>query len=159
MNEFLRKFDTIKFVASWNFFRNFLRIFHFFEFKFKIWIWTGWEPVGTGTGPDRFDRLPVKPDRFPPVRWTLPPLESRGFVCFERDYILSWALIGPFCRYSQQQPFCKLLGPPLLLLKFICPCHLSLCIAFLTPINQLIIWTKFSQLKIFNFRLWVSNPN
>ena len=41
MNEFLRKFDTIKFVAPWSIFRIFLRIFHFFKFKFKSWIWAG----------------------------------------------------------------------------------------------------------------------
>ena len=29
MNEFLRKFDTIRFIAPWNIFRNFLGIFHF----------------------------------------------------------------------------------------------------------------------------------
>ena len=29
MNEFLRKFDTIRFVAPWSIFKNFLRIFHF----------------------------------------------------------------------------------------------------------------------------------
>ena len=56
MNEFLRKFDTIRFFAPWNIFRNFLGIFYFFEFKFKFWIWTGFIPDRTGTGPDRFDR-------------------------------------------------------------------------------------------------------
>ena len=61
MNEFLRKFDTIKFVASWSIFRNFLRIFHFFEFKFKFWIWTGLyrikpEPVRTGLTGNRSNR-------------------------------------------------------------------------------------------------------
>jgi len=56
MNEFLRKFDTIRFVAPWSIFRNFLKFFHFFEFKFKFWIWTGFIPDQTGTGPDRFGR-------------------------------------------------------------------------------------------------------
>ena len=54
MNEILRKFDTIKFVAPWSIFKNFLGIF--FEFKFKFWIWAGLVPDQTGTGPDRFDR-------------------------------------------------------------------------------------------------------
>jgi len=71
MNEFLRKFDNIRFVAPWSILRIFLGIFHFFEFKFEFWIWAGLVPVQTGTGPDRFDRLPVKPDWFPPVWWTL----------------------------------------------------------------------------------------
>ena len=69
MNEFWRKFDTIRFIAPWSIFRNFLEIFHFFEFKFKFWILTGFIPDRTGTGPDR---LPVKPDRLPTVRLTLP---------------------------------------------------------------------------------------
>ena len=51
MNEFLRKFDTIIFVAPWSIFRNFLGIFHFFEFKFKFWIWAGLIPDQTVTGP------------------------------------------------------------------------------------------------------------
>ena len=59
MNKFLRKFDTIRFVAPWSIFKNFLRIFHFFEFKFEFWIWAGLVPVQTGTGPDRFDRTLV----------------------------------------------------------------------------------------------------
>ena len=54
MNEFLRKFDTIRFVAPWSIFRIFLRIFHFFEFKFEFWIWAGLIPAQTETGPDRF---------------------------------------------------------------------------------------------------------
>ena len=62
MNKYLKKFDTIKFVATWSIFKNFLRIFYFLEFKFEFWIWAGLKPAGTG--PDRFDRLPVKPDRF-----------------------------------------------------------------------------------------------
>jgi len=63
MNEFLRKFDTIRFVAPWNIFRIFLRVFYFFEFKFEFWIWAGLVPVQTGTWPDPFDR--------PSVWWTL----------------------------------------------------------------------------------------
>ena len=35
MNEFLRKFDTIRFVASWSIFRNFFGIFSFFGIR--IW--------------------------------------------------------------------------------------------------------------------------
>ena len=54
----------------------FLEIFYFFEFKFEFWIWAGLVPTQTRTGPDRFDRLPVKPNLFPPVWWTLPP--ARG---------------------------------------------------------------------------------
>jgi hypothetical protein len=64
MNEYLKKFDTIRFVTTWSIFRKFLEIFHFLEFKFEFWIWAGLKPAGTGTSPDRFDRLPVKPDRF-----------------------------------------------------------------------------------------------
>ena len=64
MNEYLKNFDTIRFVATWSIFRIFLGIFYFLEFKFEFWIWVGLKPAGTGTGPDRFDRLPVKPDRF-----------------------------------------------------------------------------------------------
>ena len=41
-------------------FKNFLKFFHFLKFKFKIWIWAGLKPAGTGTGPDQFDRLPVR---------------------------------------------------------------------------------------------------
>ena len=50
MNEFFRKFDTIRFVAPWSIFRNFLGIFQFFEFKFEFWIWAGLVPTQTGTG-------------------------------------------------------------------------------------------------------------
>ena len=56
MNEYLKKFDIIKFVATWSIFKIFLEFFHFLEFKFKIWIWAGLKPAGTGTGPDRLDR-------------------------------------------------------------------------------------------------------
>ena len=54
MNEFLRKFDTIRFVAPWSIFRNFLRIFHFFEFNFEFWIWAGLVPAQTGPVPTGF---------------------------------------------------------------------------------------------------------
>jgi len=54
MDKFLRKFDTIRFVAPWSIFRNFLKFFHFFEFKFEFWIWAGLIPGQTETGPDRF---------------------------------------------------------------------------------------------------------
>ena len=61
MNEFLRKFDTIRFVAPWSIFRNFLGIFHFFWIQ--IWILN----LGRfGTGPNRNRSGPVWP-----VRWTL----------------------------------------------------------------------------------------
>ena len=33
MNEYLKNFDTIRFVATWSIFRNFLKFFYFFEFK------------------------------------------------------------------------------------------------------------------------------
>ena len=56
MNEYLKKFDTIRFVATWSIFRNFLEIFHFLELKIEFWIWTGLKPAQTGTGLDRFDR-------------------------------------------------------------------------------------------------------
>ena len=49
MNEFLRKFDTIRFVTFWSIFRNFLKFFHFFKFKFEFWILIGL--VLTQTGP------------------------------------------------------------------------------------------------------------
>ena len=50
MNEFLRKFDTFRFVAPWSIFKFFLRICHFFEFKFEFWICAGLVPAQTGTG-------------------------------------------------------------------------------------------------------------
>jgi hypothetical protein len=53
----------------------FLRIlwdFFIFELKFKFWIWTGWEPAGTG--PDRYDR-------FPPVRLTMPSTHAAQLQC------------------------------------------------------------------------------
>ena len=56
MNEFLRKFDTIRFVEPWNIFRNFLGIFHFFEFKFEFWIWAGFVPGRTGLTGNRSNR-------------------------------------------------------------------------------------------------------
>ena len=71
MNEYLKKFDTIRVVATWSIVRNFLGIFHFLEFKFEFWTWAGLKPAGTGTGPDWFDRFPVKPDRFRPGFLTL----------------------------------------------------------------------------------------
>ena len=37
MNEYLKKFDTIRFVATWSIFRNYLRFFFSF-FKIQIWI-------------------------------------------------------------------------------------------------------------------------
>ena len=55
MNEFLRKFDTIRFVAPWSIFRIFLRIFYFlnsnlnFEFG-PVWYRTGLIVTGL-TGP------------------------------------------------------------------------------------------------------------
>ena len=48
MNEFLRKFDTIIFVAPLSIFRNFLRIFHFFEFEFGL---VGYRPKPERPGP------------------------------------------------------------------------------------------------------------
>ena len=39
MNEYLKKFDTIRFVATWSIFKNFLGIFYFLEFEFEFWIW------------------------------------------------------------------------------------------------------------------------
>ena len=59
MNEFLRKFDTIRFVAPWSIFRNFLRIFHFFNLNLNFEF-----------GPVQYQ---YKPNRFPPVWWTLHP--------------------------------------------------------------------------------------
>ena len=66
MNKYLKKFDTIRFVATWSIFRNFLEIFYFLELKFKFWIWSGLKPAGTRTGPDRFDR-PVPNGIFNPA--------------------------------------------------------------------------------------------
>ena len=51
MNEFLRKFDTIIFVAPLSIFRNFLRIFHFLNLNLD-WLGTGRNWNGT-------DRFPV----------------------------------------------------------------------------------------------------
>ena len=59
MNEFLRKFDTIRFITPWSIFRNFLGIFHFLNSNLKFEFW----PVGYRPEPE--------PDRFPPVRLTL----------------------------------------------------------------------------------------
>ena len=61
MDEFLRKFDTIRFVASWSIFRNFLRIFHFlnlnlyFEFE-PVWYRSKPEPDQNGLISNRSNR-------------------------------------------------------------------------------------------------------
>ena len=60
MNEFLRKFDTIRFVAPWSIFRIFFEIFHFLNlnlnFKFgPVWYRPKPEPGRIGlTGSHRF---------------------------------------------------------------------------------------------------------
>ena len=61
MNEFLRKFDTIRFVAPWSIFRNFLGIFHFFNsnlnFEFgPVWYRPKPEPGRTGLTGNRSNR-------------------------------------------------------------------------------------------------------
>ena len=53
MNEYLKKFDTIRLVATWSIFRNFLEFFHFLNlnlnFKFgPVWNRLKPEPVRTG---------------------------------------------------------------------------------------------------------------
>ena len=50
MNEFLRKFDTIKFVAPWNIFMKFLRIFIFFNLNLNL-VWFGTSPNRNRNGP------------------------------------------------------------------------------------------------------------
>ena len=72
MNEFLRKFDTIWFVAPWSIFRNFLRIFHFFNSNLNFEF-----------GPVLYRHKP-KPDRFSPVWWTLLSTQS--------DLSLNWKI-------------------------------------------------------------------
>ena len=61
MNEFLRKFDTIRFIAPWSIFRNFLRIFHFLNSNLNFEFWSvGYrpkpEPVRTGLTGNRSNR-------------------------------------------------------------------------------------------------------
>jgi len=61
MNEYLKRFDTIRFVAIWSIFRNFLGIFHFFEFKLNfefgpVSYRTEPEPVRTGLTGNRSNR-------------------------------------------------------------------------------------------------------
>ena len=48
MNEFLRKFDTIRFITPWSIFRNFLGIFHFLNSNLKFEFW----PVGYRPEPE-----------------------------------------------------------------------------------------------------------
>ena len=55
MNKFLRKFNTIRFIATWSIFRNFLRIFHFLNLNLNFKFWpVGYrpkpEPVPIGLG-------------------------------------------------------------------------------------------------------------
>ena len=57
MDEFLRQFDTIRFVTPWSFFWKFF-IFLNLNLNFE------YGPVSYRTKPE--------PDRFPPVWWTLP---------------------------------------------------------------------------------------
>ena len=50
MNEYLKIFDTIRLVATWSIFRNFLRIFHFLNLNLKFEFGPVWnrpksEPV------------------------------------------------------------------------------------------------------------------
>ena len=61
MNEFLRKFDTIRFIATRSIFRNFLRIFHFLNLNLNFEFWpVGYrskpEPVRTGLTGNRSNR-------------------------------------------------------------------------------------------------------
>ena len=39
MNEFVRKFDTIRFIATWSIFMNFFRIFHFLNLNLNFEFW------------------------------------------------------------------------------------------------------------------------
>jgi len=61
MNEFLRKFDTIRFFAPWSIFKNFLRIFHFLNLNLNFEFWpVGYrpkpEPARTGLTGNRSNR-------------------------------------------------------------------------------------------------------
>ena len=55
MNEFLRKFDTIRFVAPWSIFRNFLNSNLNFEFG-PVWYRPKPEPGRTGLTGNRLNR-------------------------------------------------------------------------------------------------------
>jgi len=79
MNEFLRKFDTIRFITPWSIFRNFLGIFHFLNSNLKFEFW----PVGYRPEPE--------PDRFPPVRWTLVMTGSASSNWVMRAHVL-WTI-------------------------------------------------------------------
>ena len=80
MNEFLRKFDTIRFVAPWSIFTNFFGNFSFFWIQ--IWILN----LGRfGTGPNRNRAGPVWP-----VTGQTGPVPSGfanpGFSTYDRTY-------------------------------------------------------------------------
>jgi hypothetical protein len=55
MNEYLKTFDTIRFVMTWSIFRVFLKN-NFCEFKFEFLNRTGLEPAEIRTSPDRLHR-------------------------------------------------------------------------------------------------------
>ena len=78
MNEFLRKFDTIRFVAPWSIFRIFFRIFHFLNLNLNfelvpVWYRSKPEPGRTGLTGNRssctqgFFFRQVDTNRRPPV--------------------------------------------------------------------------------------------
>jgi len=62
MNEYLKKFDTIKFVATWSIFKNFFGKFSFFGIQIWILNLGRFETGRTGTGPDRFPNGIFNPD-------------------------------------------------------------------------------------------------
>ena len=51
MNEYLKKFDIIRFVVTWSIFKK-----KNFEFKFEVLNLGGLKPAGTGTGSDQLHR-------------------------------------------------------------------------------------------------------
>ena len=80
MNEFLRKFDTIKFVAPWSIFRNFLGIFHFLNLNLNfdfgpVWYRTKPEPGRTGLTGNRSNRTGYRRLGKP---WSSPPIEHQA---------------------------------------------------------------------------------
>jgi len=89
MNEFLRKFDTIRFVAPWSIFRNFL------FFLIQIWILN---LSRFGTGPNRNRATPIWPvtgqTRPVPTGFVNPACEAGDLMVLQCRLLLWKSPIG-----------------------------------------------------------------
>ena len=107
MNEFLKKFDTIRFVALWSIFRNFL------FFWIQIWILN----LGRfGTGPNRNRTGPVWPvtgqtGPVPTGKVNPAPTRVTWFCLFWEGLYLKLGLDRPILSLFSTTAFLQAFGP------------------------------------------------